>query len=176
MYTKTAHKQGRAGCGLKTRVGRLLTLVLSAALLPFVPISVAHAGSAGSSSGVLLVSVRIEPYATLKVVSQAQAIVVTDADIRQGYVDVNSASLFQIKTNSTMGYRLAFENTGATFTEVRVEGPGIDSVLTNGTGFVYQPYSRATVSLPLSYRFTLSGNISPGTYAWPLAVSVNPVR
>ncbi len=150
---------------------RRLILVLVAVFLLFAPISVAHAGT-----GRLTVNATITPYATLTVVSQAQAIVITDADIQQGYVDVNSASLFQIKNNSTMGYRLAFENTGATFTEVRVEGPGIDSVLTNGTGFVYQPYSRAPVSLPLSYRFMLSGNISPGIYAWPLVVSVNPVR
>ncbi len=173
MLAKTAHKR-RPGRGLRTK-DISLAFVLVAVLLSSVSLSNAYAGQ-GKASGVLIVTATIEPYANLKVISQAHEVIITEADIRQGYVDVNSASLFQIKSNSTRGYTLAFESAGTTFKEVRVEGPGINTVLTNGTGLVFQPYSRGTATLELSYRFTLPGNISPGAYAWPLAVSVSPIR
>ena len=42
-------------------------------------------------------------------------------------------------------------------------------------GFVPHPHSAAPVVADLSYRISLAKDIGPGTYSWPLSVSVRPL-
>ncbi len=160
---------------------RLQDKLLTAALVAVLSLAsasgayaVQSAGAIESSSASVTVSAFVMPHANLKVVRQAHELMITNADILRGYVDVNAASLFQIKNNSPKGYMLAFESVGTTFKEVHIKGSGIDVVLTYGTGLIARPYAgKSPVTLELSYRFILSDEIAPGTYAWPLTASIN---
>jgi hypothetical protein len=40
---------------------------------------------------------------------------------------------------------------------------------------VHQPAVRGPNTVDLSYRFILSEDAKPGTYAWPLTLSTQPV-
>lgn len=128
-----------------------------------------------SEAAVVSVSTQVRSHVSLKVLRQPSELVVTNADISRGYIEVNSATLLEIKNNSASGYMIAFEGAGVPFKEVHVTGLGGELVI-SGTGWFVQPYTgKSAVMFELSYRFILSGDIRPGTYAWPLNVTVSPL-
>lgn len=135
----------------------------------------ADAESGGNSASLpITVTATVEPLASIKIDYQSTEIIVTTADIIRGYVDIQKGSRIEIKSNSPAGYLLAFEGLGEPFKEVQVQGLGKDIQIGTGSGWIAQPYSGSTVMAELNYRFVLSENPQPGTYAWPLAISVIP--
>ncbi len=163
--------------GLKLQ-DKLLTAAL-AAVLTLASLSDAKASQNWTKTpggAAISVTASVRPIANMRVIRQAHEIIITNSDIGRGYVDSDAATIIEVKNNSPQGYMLMFESAGATFREVHVRGSGIDAVLTNGTGIITQPYAgKGAVKIELSYRFILSDGIMPGTYAWPLTVSVNPL-
>lgn len=125
----------------------------------------------GPSSSEITVTARVEPRASLKMIYQSPEIIVRDTDILKGYVEVQGGSRIELKSNSPAGYLLAFEGLGGPFKEVQIQGLGKDVQIGTGSGWIAQPYSKGAVTLDLSYRFILSENSQPGTYAWPLMMS-----
>ncbi|OGP49372.1 MAG: hypothetical protein A2Y79_09610 [Deltaproteobacteria bacterium RBG_13_43_22] len=122
----------------------------------------------------LTVSSRVLPYIQVNLISQVSEIQITEADIQRGYLDVPSASRLEVKTNSPSGYMLAFEGSLWPFKEVRIQGLASPLQLNSGQAVVFQPSVKGKVSMNLSYRFILSENTQPGSYAWPLSISVHP--
>jgi hypothetical protein len=155
----------------------LMTAALVAALsLSAVPdVHPSSAGSASSSSAKITVTATVLARASLKILHQTPELVVTNADISRGYVEVSAASKIEISNNSPAGYLLAFEGLAAPFNEVYVQGLGSEVQISSGTGLVRQQYTKGTVTAALSYRFVLAENAEPGTYAWPLAISAQPL-
>jgi hypothetical protein len=91
-------------------------------------------------------------------------------------VDVPLASRVSVKTNNAAGYLLAFEvmeGAGGVFGggDVRIGGREVRIPLHGG--WIPQPFVRGGTLLDISYRFNLSGNVQPGTYNWPIIVSVS---
>jgi hypothetical protein len=123
----------------------------------------------------IVVSTTVLPRATLKVISQPQKLVVTKADISRGYVEVKSAVRLEVKNNSRAGYLLVFEGKGMQFKEVYVQGLGSDVRITQGGGWIPQPYIPKISELDLSFKFILTEESKPGTYEWPLEISVRPL-
>ncbi len=161
--------------GLKVQ-DKLLTASLTAVL------SLASISDANGSPGPEVadeketMNAALRPVSNMKVLRQTGEIVVTNSDIGRGYVDSDGATIIEIKNDCPRGYMLTFDSAGTTFREVHVSGPGIHSILENGSGIIAQPHvGRGAVRLELSYRFMLSDGIRAGTYAWPLTVSVNPL-
>lgn len=116
--------------------------------------------------------------AVMNIIYQRPVVVITDADIARGYVDIPSASRIEVRNNSRAGYLLVFTGIGwpvPMFDEVHVKGMGIETQIGPGGGWVPQPYVRDTVTMELSYHFVLSKNIRPGTYDWPLSLSARPM-
>ncbi len=152
----------------------LITSVLAAILsLASTPnCNVAHA--AGSSSAQVMVSARVMAYSQLKVLYQLPEITITMTDIRRGYVDINAASRLQVKNNNPKGYLLTFQGIAQPFKEIHIKGMGNDLSLGSAGGFVLRPYTKGNDTVELSYRFVLSENAQPGTYSWPVNVSVQP--
>jgi hypothetical protein len=127
---------------------------------------------------VVRVSATVAPRATVKVIYQLPAVVITDADIGRGYVDVPSASRIEVRNNSRAGYLLIFTEIGGAvpiFDQVHLKGSGLEIQIGPNGGWIPQPYVRDTVTMELSYRFILSKNIRPGTYDWPLYLSARPM-
>ncbi len=134
----------------------------------------ASGGLQGSAK--VLVSAVIRTHVNLKVIEQPHELVVTHADTLKGYVNAPSASLIEVKNNSRSGYLLAFAGLSGPFKEVFVEGLGNAAHITSDGGWVLQPDAgRAPVAIQLGYRFILSKDAQPGTYAWPLTVSASPL-
>ncbi len=123
----------------------------------------------------LTVSARVLPYLQFNLLSQASEITITVTDVQRGYLDVHSASRLELKTNSTNGYMINFEGSIWPFKEVQIQGLANPVQLTSGHAFVHQPSVRGKVYVDLSYRFILTEDTKPGSYSWPLSISVDPI-
>ena len=166
--------------GLKLQQ-KLVTAALVAALsmANVAAVREAHAVSPGGSSATskIAITATVLERTKLQIVSQVQELVITNADITRGYVEVPAASRISVRSNNPAGYLLAFEVMGdpsSVFHSVNVVVGGRDILLSGGGGWVPQPYMRGGVTMDVSYRFTLSKSAQPGTYNWPLMISVLP--
>jgi hypothetical protein len=159
---------------------KLVTAALVAALSMSNLISIvpeAHAGSSAFST-TISISARVLERTTMNVISQARELDVTNSDIRRGYVDVPLASRVSVKTNDPAGYLLAFEvvvvdGSYGVFSGVNVRIGEREFQIPLHGGWIPQPFVRGGTVLDISYRFNLSENAQPGTYSWPIMVSVN---
>jgi hypothetical protein len=131
--------------------------------------------SSGSASAKIQVTAQVLERTSMKIVNQAQELVVTAADIMRGYIAIPAASRINVKSNNPRGYFLLFETVSGPndiFSSISVDVGGREVQLSPNGGWVQQPYIRAGVTTDLNYRFELSRNAQPGTYSWPLAVSI----
>jgi hypothetical protein len=156
---------------------KLITAAL-AAVLSLAPWSGSHA--AGSSRDAMPERTATEASAqtltSLKILSQTSELVVTHTDVLRGYVDIPVGAKIEIENTNLAGYLVLFEGLEEPFKEVVVKGLGKDALIRRDGGWVVQPYhGRDPLSVELGYRFILSENALPGTYAWPLKISVSPI-
>jgi hypothetical protein len=148
-----------------------------AALIAAVALSVQAAqvpdAAAGSFSTVVGVNAVVLARTQLKSLRQPTTLVVTEADIQRGYVDVSGASLLEILNNNPAGCVLTFEPSDFPFREVDVTVMGKEIIINPMGGMIVVPV-KGKQQIALDYRFVLTSEALPGTYAWPLSVSVNP--
>ena len=112
----------------------------------------------------------------MKVVFQRPELIVTDADIQRGYIDILAATKIEIQNNNLAGYLVIFEGFSSTFKQVIVKGFGKEVLIDSQGGWIAQPYNgRDPLLVELSYRFIFSENAKPGKYVWPLNISASPV-
>ncbi|NJD63579.1 MAG: hypothetical protein FIA93_12785 [Deltaproteobacteria bacterium] len=136
-----------------------------------------RSGSA-SGSARITVTATVPARATVKVLHQRPEVVITNADIARGYVDLPSASRIEIRNNSHAGYLLIFEGMEGPFPmfdQVLVKGLGTEIQIGPGGGWIPRPHVRGTVTMELSYRFVLAKHARPGAYAWPFAITTRPL-
>lgn len=125
----------------------------------------------------ITVSATVLKHASLKVLAQPAAVVVTAADIERGYVDVATPAQVAIKSNSSHGYMLDFANDGGFIRQILVRGLDHDVQLNAAGGAVLQRPGSSGVTratLGLAFRFVLAESTQPGTYPWPVRLSVTP--
>ncbi|NPC58062.1 hypothetical protein [Caenimonas soli] len=149
---------------------QLLALALGLLCLP------ATSQAAGEIK--MTVSATILKHASLQVLSQPTAVVVTAADLARGYVDVPVTSQVAIQSNTSGGYLLEFANQGDFMRQILVHGLGGVVQLSPDGGVIAQsgaPTGVTKATLALGYRFLLSQSAQPGTYAWPMRLSVAPL-
>lgn len=167
--------------GLKLQ-RRLITAALAAALslatltMPELAHTSGTAAPGGNSR--VVVSATVKAYTILKVLYQRPELVITNADIFRGYVEVNAASRIEVKNNNPAGYLLVIDGSNGhlrPFNEIQVKGLANDVRISPGGGWIPQPYARGAVTMELSYKFILSKDVQPGTYAWPLTISGRPL-
>jgi hypothetical protein len=129
----------------------------------------------GSASTKIQVSVKVLEQTSIKILNQAQEFVVTDADIMKGYVYIPAASQIAVKSNNPNGYFLTFEvmsDLNNVFKSISVDIDGREVQLSANGGLIHQPFIYGDMTTDLNYRFELSKDAKPGTYNWPLMVSV----
>ena len=133
---------------------------------------------AGSGESKLQVSVTILKHASLQVMAQPTSVLVTEADIARGYVDVPSPAQVAVQSNTQGGYVLMFESQGEFLRQTLVKGLGTDVQLSASGGGVTQRGAGRGMSktlLDLGFRFVLSESARQGVYAWPMRLSVTPL-
>jgi hypothetical protein len=132
-------------------------------------------GPPATESARIRVTATVLPRSTLRILHQARTLVVTPEDVARGYVDAPAASRIEVRNNSRGGCLLVFERVAgldASFGNVSVRGFEREVEIGPAGGFVPHAYAPAPVTEELSYRFSLGRDARPGTYPWPLQVSV----
>ena len=121
----------------------------------------------------LAVMARIATFFRMRVEYQAAALTVTARDIERGYVEVPAASNFSVITNTQDGYLIDFRPRSDVFRSVLVTGlqNPIEIGAEGGTAVHNVPHGRTTFH-QLGYRFMLRPDLQPGSYPWPLEISV----
>jgi hypothetical protein len=116
------------------------------------------------------------PVIKLEVQQQVAQLSISRTDIERGYVDVPAASKIEVRSNSKNGFTLAFNTMVGMFQGVQVTGLGsLVELGTDGGSVAHRTNSRGPVALLLGYRFVLAKGIQPGNYAWPIALSAQPL-
>lgn len=136
------------------------------------------AGVASAASQQLNVTANVLKRASLKVLAQPASVVITPADISRGYVDVPNPAHLAIRNNSAEGYVLDFASEGDFIGRIHITGLGNEVQMGPAGGMV--PQSGATspavnTMVALTFRFMLSDAAKPGTYPWPMRLSVSPM-
>jgi hypothetical protein len=128
---------------------------------------------AATARSEIAVSALVPAQAVAQVVQQSVELTVTDADIARGYVEIQGASQLRVTCNNPEGYVIDFFSRLPIFTAVRISSVdnSVDFGPDGGTIIERARHGR-DLALKLSYRFTLSASVQPGTYAWPLSLKV----
>ena len=164
----------------KKKIGDLLVTAALVVALSMAEVAGAQEVPRGSNppatgSARIQVTATVPSRATLRVLHQVRTLVVTPEDVARGYVDAPAASRIEVRNNNRGGCLLVFEGIAAPeprFGRISVRGFEREVEIGPGGGFVPHSYAPAAVTAELSYRFSLDRDSRPGTYPWPLRISV----
>lgn len=146
-------------------------LVLATALVPLAPVM--PSAQAAQRSAAMPVSAMVVTNAKMQTSYQTTQIQISVADVARGQVEVLAALRFSVATNKGAGYLLQFHPVGNIFESVHVGGLGNTVQLGADGGAIVQRGAQASNQThELSFRFTLRPDTTPGTYPWPLLLSV----
>jgi hypothetical protein len=159
------HRQGR-GAGKKLLQYLLLG---SACWLPgglFFP-------QAEAATTTLRVTARVQSFFRMQVDYQAAVLTITPNDIARGYVEAPAASNFSVVTNTQDGFVIDFRPRNDLFNSAVITGlpQPVQIGAQGGTALYNLAHGRTTIH-KLSYRFMLRPDVQPGSYGWPLEISV----
>jgi hypothetical protein len=133
----------------------------------------ATTAEAAQTSAAMGVSVTVVAHAKMQTVFQETQLKISRDDIVRGFVEVAAASRFSVSTNSQSGYLLEFYPVGDIFKSVQIGGLGSPvHIGPDGGAIVQRGQLLANFTHELSFRFTLSADMLPGNYPWPLHLSV----
>jgi hypothetical protein len=167
-YVRSAGIMRAHGCHNNfPRAALIAALALASAHVSQVPDA-----AAGSFSTVIRMNAVVLARTQLKPLRQPEMLVVTEADVQRGYIEVSGASLFELWNNNPAGCVLTFESSDFPFREADVTVMGRNIIIYPTGGMILMPI-KGRQQIALDYRFVLTTEARPGTYAWPLSVSVN---
>lgn len=123
------------------------------------------------------VSATVNAIAKLQVQSAPTEIVVSDADLRRGFIDVAQPTDLVIRSNSASGYALDLTPVTPLFSSVVVRGlQGDQSLGGDGGTIVQRWHTPQTVNLSLQFRLMLAPGLAAGRYPWPMHIGVRPLE
>ena len=111
----------------------------------------------------------------LAILYQLPSIVLSNPDIKAGYIILKAVTRIAIKSNNKKGCMVVFKDLKWPFKEAQAFGFENDIHITSEGASVQQPYKRNIFTVELSYRFILSDNAKEGKYPWPLSIALQPV-
>jgi hypothetical protein len=130
---------------------------------------------AGSASAPMQVSVTVLARAVLTVASQPSAVIVTEADIARGYIDVSTPIVVQVRTNSRAGYILQADRRTADFATVELAFGDATMTVADGESWISRPYVPGGDVIAMQARVHLGAGMQPGSYPLPIALSARPL-
>lgn len=147
------------------KIEAIVALVLAlACVTPY-----AQAGSAQ-----VRIAASVLPRVSLDAVRQVRSVTITEGDVLQGFVEVPAATQFELKSNTAS--QLEVSGGAEWFRTVTVSGlplPAMELVR-DASAMVLLPAFIARYAGNLSFRFRLASDARPGTYPWPLSMTVTP--
>lgn len=155
---------------------RLAPLLAAALWLGCLAMTNAVAAEAGS--GTLAVTATVVKRATLKVLAQPSSVLVTEADLARGYVEVLSPVQVAVQSNSPAGYMLVLAGQGDFVRQVLMSGLDSDVQVGADGGVIPQRSAWRGVlrtTLELKFRFILEKSARRGEHPWPMQLSVTPL-
>jgi hypothetical protein len=124
----------------------------------------------------LVVGATVRPVARLETLAAPASLMVSDVDLRRGYVAVPQPVRVRVYSNSRAGFALDVRNLARDMPAVEVSGMGQDVEVTGEGGWIVQRWSEPqTVALELHFRFALPGGLAAGEYPWPVQLHVHPL-
>lgn len=132
--------------------------------------------SAAALRSQIAVSAVVPAQTVAQLLQNPSQITITAADIARGYVEVPTGTRLQVTSNNREGYAIDFFPRLPIFKSVRIITPaGSGQLGPDGGTVVERGQSGRNLRLDVSYRFDLTDQVTPGTYAWPLAMNVRPL-
>lgn len=169
-------KAGYVQRAVVSRALRIQRRMVFGALSTLAATTISPHGDAATLRSQVAVSAFVPAQAVAELVQQPSEITITDADIARGYVEIAAASQLKVSCNNPAGYIIDFFSRLPIFTGVRVSSTdGSADLGADGGAIIERGHHGHNVPLNLSYRFHLSAQVRPGTYAWPLALNVRPI-
>jgi hypothetical protein len=110
----------------------------------------------------------------MRALHQAQDLIVTAADVARGYVDMPAASRFEISSKRPCIFE--FRPLANVLRSFRVTLPeGSAQFGAEGGTMLTKPRGTGVANVDVGYRFELAPNTTPGTYTWPVSLTVLPM-
>jgi hypothetical protein len=123
------------------------------------------------------VSATVSAVARLQVQSAPSEILVSDADLRRGYIDVAQPTDLVIRSNSANGYALDLTTLTPMLSSLVVRGLSSEQSLSGEGGTIVQRWQAPhTVALSLRFRLVLVRGLAAGRYPWPMRIDVRPLE
>ena len=145
---------------MRAIIRTILLLVAAIAIIP--------AAYCDSTSASMSVSVQVIARTIVTVDREPAQISITSQDIARGYLDVPAAVAFRVRSNARNGYRVQFEPIAYPFTRANVTWDSQIAVVSADGSWLTRAYQQGERAGTLSVRLALSGDATPGTYAWPV--------
>jgi len=138
--------------------------------------SVTAAGARDAHSD-FSVSVTVRAVANLTIKSAPAGLEISTSDLQRGFIDVAQPTQLTVRSNSPSGFALDVLTVASPMvSSMVVEGLNSDLALGADGGTIVQRWdSPRAMNLSLKFRFTLASGLSPGTYPWPLRLTVRPL-
>lgn len=132
----------------------------------------ASAAPAHAASAPVRLAIHIPRIHTLVLRDHPRFVSISAEDIARGHVLVTGPRI-GIVSNDRRGVILRAGLLGSVVEAVELVGLGAPVVVAgDGTSIALGPAAGATRSLPVRYRMRLSTLASPGTYRWPVMLSI----
>jgi hypothetical protein len=143
------------------------------ALLALATIAVCSstASSFASESAQMRVSVQVVARAVLTIEQQPASVEVTAADVARGYVQLDHAVGFNVRSNARNGYVIRFEQISTVFSKAIVSWSNFLVTVGADGAWIRQPGGVTNLRDALSMRLWLAPATQPGTYSFPVVVS-----
>jgi hypothetical protein len=123
------------------------------------------------------VSATVSAVARLQVQSAPTEILVSDEDLRRGFIDVVQPTDLVIRSNSAHGYALDLTTLTPMLASVVVRGLDSEQSLSGEGGTIVQRWQAPqTVALSLQFRLVLAPGLTAGRYPWPMHIDVRPLE
>ncbi len=115
------------------------------------------------------VTTRVLPVVKYSILHKESKLIVSQEDIERGFIDIQKAFIFSVKTNSTDGYLLMFSVGSDILSGLTVVNENNVYKLSGPECEIHMPYQGMNyITKELNIRFHLLSSAKPGTYEWPL--------
>jgi hypothetical protein len=123
------------------------------------------------------VSATVSAVAKVQVQSEPAEILVSDEDLRRGFIDVVQPTDLVIRSNSATGYVLDLTTVTPMLSSLVVRGLQSEQSLSGEGGAIVQRWQAPqTVALSLQFRLILVPGLAAGRYPWPMRFDVRPLE
>ena len=125
-----------------------------------------EAARSRSTSATMNVSAHVLARTIVTIDEEPRQVVVTDQDIRRGYIELPSALRFSVRSNARAGYLLEFSQLAPAFRRMSVRWDSTEVQLGGDGAVIAQPAMPGQIHRVADVRLELAQGTQPGVYGW----------